>query len=279
MMRRRATRWVLVLLAPLCSAVAAGEPTLQAVSDGWRVRNAHYQVELSRAGGGLVARLADAAGHVLLDRSELYTDVGLYGARRYHGTRHETQARVTTARLGEALVVTSEGRLLREAEGKPDYPLVRYRVELTFDASASIRVAAALTPEFAAEPPSAFVAQIVGLADAPEMFALTADGLLCQDASARNTRTWQSRVDPLDARRPVFGVCTSRGTCVAFTDIRSRAGLANVFVHESGRKSLAAFFAWRDGRGAAPVAKGHALDLAYTIRLLKSPAELRGLME
>jgi hypothetical protein len=278
MMRGRATRCVLVLLAPLCSAAAGGGPTLQTGSDGWRVGNAHYRVELSKAGGGLVARLADASGHVLLDRFELYTDVGLYGERRYYGSRHETQARVTTTRRGEALVVVSEGRLLREADGKPDYPLVRYRVELTFDASASIRVAAALTPEFAAEPSSAFVAQIVGLADAPELFALTDDGLLCQDASAHSTRTWQSRADPLDARRPLFGACTSRGTCVAFTDIRSRAGLANVFVHESGRKSLVAFFAWRDGPGAAPVAKGKSLDLAYTIRLLKSPDELSALL-
>ena len=281
-MTRASARVASLLLVPYVLSVlsaCAGQLVLSEAENGWRIRNAHYTAEIAKAAGGLMARLADAEGHVLLDRFEVYTDVGLYGARRYYGSRHETQARVSVARQGEAVVAASEGRLLRSADEKPDYPLIRYRAELRFDASPAIRVAVAITPEFDAKPPSAFVAHILGLPDAPEVFALTAEGLLCQDAATRSTRTWQSAHDPLDERRPLFGVCTGRRTCLVFTDIRSASGLTNVFVHESGHKSLAAFFAWRSGPAQAGVSKGKTLDVAYTLRLLKSPDELGALMK
>ena len=135
-----------------------------------------------------------------------------------------------------------------------------------------------LTPELTAKPPRAFLAHTVGVADAPELFANTADGFLCQDAATRSARTWQSRHDPLDRKRPAFGVCTKHKTCLVFTDIRSSSGLANVFVHESGEQSLAAFFAWRDGRSPSPIVKGQKLDLAYTIRILNGPDDLSPLI-
>ena len=266
-----------VLFVLSVPSACAGELTLSEAGAGWRIGNAHYTAEIAKASGGLLSRLADADGRVLLDRFEIYTDAGVYGERLYYGTRHEDAARVRVERQGKRVVAVSEGRLLRDAE-KPDYPLIRYRAELTFDDTAAVRVAITLTPELAAAPPSAFIAHIVGVADAPELFALTADGLLCQDAATRSTRTWQSKGDPLDRRRPLFGVCTSRRACLVFTDIRSGAGLANVFVHESGNKSLTAFFAWRDGPTLHGIAKGQALDLAYTIRLLDSPDGLGALM-
>lgn len=273
---RAGALFALVVLAAM-SARAEG-PTLEALPGAWRVSNAHYAAVISRSGGGLLAELTDARGRRLLDRFEIYTDVGLYDGRVSYSSRNEPSAALSWTKPGREITLVTRGRLLRQAEGEPDYPLVRYEVKLTFDATAAIRVAITLEPEFTVKPQRAFLALIIGLPDAPEFFANTADGLLCQDAATRSARTWQSANDLLHPRRPFFGVCTQRKTCIAFTDIRSESGLANVFVHESGKRTLAAFFAWRDGPSPSAIAKGQKLDLAYTLRLLREPDKLRGLL-
>jgi len=279
-MTRNSARWIASLLSQYVVWVlsaGAGEPIVSETATGWRIRNAHFAAEIGKDAGGLLTSLADSEGNRLLGPFGIYTDVGLYGERRYYGTRHETAPRVTVRREGEAIVVVSEGRLIRSADEKPDYPLIRYKAVARFDASAAMAVSVVITPEFDAKPPSAFVAHTVSVPDAPEIFAHTAEGLLCQDAATRSTRTWQSALDPLDPLRPFFGVCTRRRRCVVFTHIRSASGLGNVFYHESGHKSLTAFFAWRCGKASGGVVKGKPLDVSYTIRVLKNPAELGGM--
>jgi hypothetical protein len=246
------------------SAVAEG-PALEKIDAGLRIRSRCYRAEIAAAGGGLIARVDDRDGRPLVGRLDIYTDVGIYDGHRFHGASNEIAARLCHVRRGKEVAVTAEGTLRDVRHEAPATSLLHYRAEMVFDDSAAIRVSIVLAPDFNVESPQVFLAHAVALPDAAEIFARTSDGLLCQDAATRSARTWQSARDPLDPERPAFGVCTSRRSCVALTNIRSQAGLANVFVHENSNRSLSAYFAWSDGMGQAKIARRRPLDLAYTI--------------
>lgn len=262
-----------------CSLAHAADAVVEPLAKGWQIRTPHYSATVMGSGGGLLSSLSDAQGRPLLGRFDIYTDHGIFDGRRYVGSRLDPQPKVSHAERDGKHVFVTEGRLVAEGEGEPPKHTLRYRAELTFDAGPAIGVRITLTPDFAAKPPVAFLAHAVGLPDAAEFFALTADGLLCHDGATHSARTWQSRSDPLDRRKPLFGACTQGGGCLVFSDIRSTAGLDNVFVHESGRRSLTAFFAWCDGPTRRALAKGQPVDLAYTLRILRSTDQLRAMLE
>lgn len=272
----RALHW-LCLFASLAPAWG-GEPRVDERPDGWQVVNAHYTAVVSRKTGGLLASLTDSAGQRLIARFDVYTDAGFYAEREYYGTGKEPTPRVDIARKEGKLVVTSEGRLACSGEGQSEYPSIRYRVQLTFDASTAIGVSMRLVSDVEGAPRRAFLAHAVGLADAAETFVATADGLLCRDAARRAGRTWGSVHAPLAATRPVLGACTKTRTCLAFTHLRSLAGLANVFFHESGMGQATVFFAWHDGPMRAALHKGAAYDLAYTLHVVGVPEGVRNLL-
>ena len=75
-MIRTSTASASLLLVPIVLSVLsdtsarAGELTLSEEVAGWRIANVHYAAEVSKAGGGLPSRLADADGRVLLDRPD-----------------------------------------------------------------------------------------------------------------------------------------------------------------------------------------------------------------
>ena len=278
--RSTAPIFVALLLALLAGPRERGaDVVVEPLAKGWQIRNAHYSAIVRGSGGGLLSSLSDPQGRPVLNRFDLYTDHGIFDGRRYVGSSFDPTPTVTHSERDGKHVFVTEGRFLAEGEGKPAQPTLRYRAELTFGASPAIGVRLTLTPELSAKPSVAFLAHAVGLPDAAELFALTADGLLCQDAATRSDRTWQSRGDPLDRRKPIFGACTKGGGCLVFSDIRSTAGLDNVFAHESGRRSLTAFLAWCDGPTRRTLAKGQLVDLAYTLTVLTSTDQLRAMLE
>ncbi|MFQ6098822.1 MAG: hypothetical protein ACE5O2_13925, partial [Armatimonadota bacterium] len=166
------------------------------------------------------------------------------------------------------LRVRASGYLTRDDDGEWRRRRIAYTAAYAFDDSPTIRVRCTVKPEFDAEGAPTFLAHVMTVTKYAEWFANTQDGLVCEDALDHSSRTWESRLEPLDRTRPFFGTLDGRdGAFVLFVarDAATIDACENIFFHDSGDGTTAPFFAWLSGFRAHPMLAGREWAIEYSL--------------
>ncbi len=237
-------------------------PSVKETAQTIEVRGPQYVAVIGKSPGGLLRSLRSPDGKIEYAANHMiYTDVGVYGpGRGYVGSRNERAPRVTAQRAGGRVVVTAVGKLRGKlAEGKK---LIGYRVVYTFDDSPRIQVLCEATPGESQDQVRAFLASVFVVPHMREWAALTINGVVRQDRRAGRRRSYQSKHEPLDARRPMLGFINDDGSSLLVSDIRweGPTPLQDIIIH--GR---AVFFAWFDGIPARLAAQPYRVRFTLTL--------------
>lgn len=260
-------------LAALAASVALAAPEYEETDDAVIVRNQHFEATFSRANGGLLSRLVRPDGGEILAGSRLYTDTGYFQAKRHPAVSSSncTEPRLTVKHDGPIIEIEAAGRLVGSEAGPWDRGLAAmYSATYRVDDSPRLWCECVCWAEFDdPEERSAFLALVFHPSQPmTEVFALTADGLICRGVTDRSQRIFQSSQELLDPVHPFFGCLNSEtGDFLAFAapGPEDWSGLDHAIIHDSGNGHLAPFLCFRDGYHPQAIQAGKRHTLEYTI--------------
>lgn len=264
----------LVLLAGLTASLGAA-PQVTRTADTVTVRNDHLQMTVRTDNGGALAELRTAGGVLLSSGHALYTDQGPFGSGVYVGTGPAHATPVVTAD-GDRVKVRSEGFLATRDGATAQTPgRMGYFLEYELGDGPALAMRWGATPAFSADRVTGFFAYVGSLPGLAGVFANTIDGVILQDPSPVNGRSYQSATLPLSLERPWFGVLRQDGTALALCKPTGTPPLTNCFFHEDGKGGAACFLAWLNGGAPQPLEAGKAWTGQCEIRVSPSFERLR----
>lgn len=236
----------LMLLAGLTASLGAA-PQVTRTADTVTLRNDHLQVTIRSDNGGALADLRTAGGVLLSSGHALYTDQGPFGAGVYAGTGTVRVTPEVTVE-GDRVRVRSEGFLAGRDGATLEAPgRMGYFLEYELGTGPALTVRWGATPDFSADKVTGFFAYVGSVPSLAGVFANTIDGVILQDPSPVNARSYQSATIPLSLERPWFGVLRQDGIALAACSLAGNPPLTNCFFHEDGKGGAACFFAWLNG--------------------------------
>jgi hypothetical protein len=180
------------------------------------------------------------------------------------------EPRLTVRREAQAVLVEAEGDLRGTEPGAWQQRRIGYTATYRVEESPGLWCECVCWPEFDdPEERSAFLAVVFHVAEPmTEVFAATADGLICRGVGTQSRRVFQSSEDTLDLERPFFGCLNSETggfLLLSAPDGESWSSVDHAIIHDSGNGQVAPFLCFRDGYHPTAIVAERRHTVHYTL--------------